>query len=198
MNTGKKEIFSMIIGFLILLAIGFFVYKLTIIIIEKADKLDANIIVAILAGAFTIIGFYITRFLEKKKLIEQQIREQKLPIYEEFIDFIFKVFENTKENSKEHVSEAEMQKFFWKLNRKSILWLSDNTLKSYITWRNGIEDFAKNNPDNKKAGAYILLDFERLLLDFRKDIGHKNANIKQGDIILMFVNDWKQHIETKK
>lgn len=144
------------------------------------------------------MGFYITKFLEKKKTIEQQIREQKLPIYEEFIDFIFKVFENTKENSKEHVSEADMQKFFWKLNRKSILWLSDNTLKSYIVWRNGIEDFAKNNPNNNNASVNILLDFEKLLLDFRKDIGHQNTNIKQGDIISMFVNDWKQHLETKK
>lgn len=198
MNSKLSNSITVVLGFIVIIVIGYFVYKMTALIISKIDNLDANILVAILAAASTIIGFYITRYLERKKIIEQQIREQKLPIYGEFIDFMFKIFENTKANSKEHISTEEMNKFFWNLNKKSILWLSDNTLKSYVTWKNSISNINESNENKELAGTKLLLDFENLLLDFRKDIGHKNENIDQGDLLKMFVNDWDKHIEMMK
>ena len=168
MRSKIGNIFSLLSGLLIISVIGFFLFKIVNLIIDKIDKLDANIIVAILAGTFTIIGYFVTRFLEKQKIIEQQIREQKLPIYEEFIEFIFKVFENSKSDDK--MSEEEMQKFFWKINKKSILWLSDNTLNSYIIWKNGLIESTESKEDDNSKGKKLLIDFEKLLMDFRNDI----------------------------
>ena len=115
MKTTKRNLISLIFGILIISIIGFLIFKFIILIINKVDMLNVNLIVAILAGTFTIIGFYLTRFFEKKKLIEEQIRERKLPIYEEFIDFIFKVFENIQDKTKDKISDEDMQKFFWKI-----------------------------------------------------------------------------------
>ncbi len=92
--------------------------------------INPNIIATIIAGTVTIIGYLITRYFEKKKINEQQIREQKLPAYEEFIDFIFNILKQSK-NSK-HLYIEEINESFWNINKKSILWLSDKTLKSYV------------------------------------------------------------------
>ena len=93
-----KDILLFALGLLIIGAVGFFIVKLIILLFAKIDKVDPNIIVALIAGTVTIIGYFITRYFEKKKIIEQQIREQKLPVYEEFIEFLFDIFKQTKNN----------------------------------------------------------------------------------------------------
>ena len=86
-----KNILILLLGFVLIGGFGFFIFKGIKMLIEKIDSINANIVVALIAGTVTIIGYFITRYLEKKKLIEQQIREQKLPAYEEFIDFLFTI-----------------------------------------------------------------------------------------------------------
>ena len=184
------SVLQVLLGLVIIAGLGFFLYKLIVLLIDKIDKINANIFVALIAGSVTIIGFFITRYLERKKIIEQQIREQKLPTYEEFIDFIFALFKSEKLNKK--MSEKELQEFYWKFNKKAILWLSDRTLKSYTDWRKLIVNFSSENGNNKN-GAEMLIAFENLLLDFRKDIGHKNRDLKTGEILSMFINDWDKY-----
>lgn len=195
MKQKTNNSFSVIIGLIAILAIGYFAYKLIVLIFEKTDKLDANVIVAVLAGTFTVLGYFITRYLERSKLIEQQIREQKLPIYVEFIDFVFKIFEQTKNN--QAIDSDELEKFYWNLNRKSILWLSDKSLKSYIDWKNQIIQYSEIENNSSESTTKMLLAFEKLLLDFRKDIGHKNEGISNGDILTIFINDWHKYKDLK-
>ncbi|MCO6147381.1 hypothetical protein [Flavobacterium sp. NRK1] len=63
-------------------------------------KLDINLIVAIIGATVTLLGYYVTRYLERKKEIEFQIRNKKIPIYEEFFEFYFKVIFGTKNGKK--------------------------------------------------------------------------------------------------
>ena len=186
-----KNIFSVILALAILSGILYFIYLVIITFIENIDKIDPNIFIAIIAGAVTITGYFITRYLERKKLIEQQIRDQKLPTYEEFLDFMFEIFNSTK--TEKPSSQEDLQKFFWKFNKKAILWLSDRTLKSYIEWRNSLVQFSKKSNSNESDNAKTLVAFEKLLLDFRKDIGHDNKNFETGNILSMFINDWDSY-----
>lgn len=151
------------------------------------QSIDPNIVVALIAATVTLIGYFITRYLEKKKLIEQQIREQKLPVYQEFIDFIFEIFQSTKK--KKELDIDKLGEFYWKMNKMSILWLSDRTFKSYSTWKDCTSK-AVDKHRTKKENLEILYMLENLLFEIRKDIGHENKNLVKGDILKLFINDW--------
>ena len=188
----KKKIVSFFYTLLVLVflgLIGFLLVKFIVVLSGKINKDNANFFGAMVVGSVTIIGYFITRYLERKKLIEQQIREQKLPTYEEFLDFIFKLFKDAKLNKK--MSDEELQKLYWELNKKAILWLSDRSLKSYSTWRSEVIKFSKRKDSTKEENARVLIAFENLLLDFRKDIGHDNKKLTTGDILSLFINDWE-------
>jgi len=195
MKNGKNQIFYNIIGIFFSGGILYFGYRLITYFISKIDSIDANILIALIAGTVTITGYFITRYFEKKKIIEQQIREQKIPVYEEFIEFFFKLFRNTKE--KAEIDTNERNDFMWRMNKKSILWLSDKTFKSYVTWKNMSIKFADTEVKSEAENIKMLQLFEQLLLDFREDIGHKNKNIQKGDLFSLFITDWEKYRNRK-
>ncbi len=187
--TGKlKNIFYFFTGLITTGLLGFFIYKSIDFLFENISKINPNIVVAIIAGSVTITGYFITRYFEKKKIIEQQIREQKLPAYEEFIDFLFSIFKQTKNNKQ--INDKKLEEFFWSMNKKSILWLSDKTLKSYVTWKKLTSNYADVEDKTEIESLIIMSSLENLLKDFRADIGHKNKGIVEGDILSLFINDW--------
>ena len=51
---------------------------------------------------------------------------------------------------------------------------------------------AEGNP------TFHIFAVERLLLAIRKDVGHKNKNLKQGDLLSIFINDIDSFLEVKK
>lgn len=181
-----KDLFSLIIVLLFLFIGGLFVLKILEIIFDNIEKVNTNILVAIIGSTVTIFGYFISRYLEKKKLIEQQIREQKIPVYDEFIEFLFKILKNDKSNKK--LSDKELIDLFYSLNKKSILWLSDDSLKAYKEWR--IKSINLSQESSKNAGVEMMALLEKMLFEFRKDIGHKNKRLKRGDILSLFINDW--------
>ena len=189
MKNSKSQFGFGILGIIILAGVIFLIYRVIVLTITKVDGINANVLVALIAGTVTITGYFITRYLEKRKLIEQQIREQKIPVYEEFMEFFFKLFKNTKD--KKNIDSKELEDFFWKMHEKSILWLSDKTFKSYINWKNTSSKFADLKNKSQEENMEMLLLFEQLLLDFRKDIGHKNKNLESGDLLSLFINDWE-------
>jgi len=194
MNT-LKNIISFLIRLVVIVLAGYFIFKGIDLFFGKIDKINPNIAVAIIAGSVTITGYFITRYLERKKIIEQQIREQKLPVYEEFVSFLFSFLQKSK--NKKQINDQKLQDFFWTMNKKSILWLSDRTLKSYIKWKNDTGKYSKLEGNDLEKSLSILLTLENLLKDFRMDIGHKNKNIQEGDILSLFINDWEKIKEVK-
>lgn len=176
---------SGIIGLLFVGGIGYFIYKGITLLVIDFDKININIFVTIIGGTITISSFFITRFLEKRKNIEIEIRNKKIPIYEEFFDFYFKIiFGNA---NKENMSSDEMVVFFKGFNQKAIIWFPDHILKSYINWKKNLIYFSENS--NNENLRKLLIEQEELMHQFRKDIGHSNKNLIQGDISSLYIND---------
>lgn len=149
-------------------------------------ELNINLVIAVIGASVTLIGYYVTRYLERKKEIEFQIRNKKIPIYEEFFQFYFKVVFNTKNKNGKKLSEDDMILFFQQFNQKAIIWFPDNILISYINWKRELSYFSGNNtPENLKN---LILKQEDLMKEFRKDIGHENKKISKGDISSLYVN----------
>lgn len=148
--------------------------------------MDINLLVAILGATVTFLGYYVTRYIERKKEIEFQIRAKKIPIYEEFFEFYFKVIFGSNGSNK-GLTHNEMVNFFRKFNQKAIIWFPDEILKSYIDWKKEL-DFFSTNSSNENLKKLILTQ-ENLMKQFRKDIGHKNKKIGVGGISSMYIND---------
>jgi len=131
-----------IIALLFIIGSGYLLYKIIIKVFQNFNKLDINILVPIIGGTITISSFFITRYLERKKAIELEIRNKKIPIYEEFFVFYFRVV--LKSNTDEEITTEEMVKFFQQFNQKAIIWFPDNILKSYIEWKHNLTKFSNN------------------------------------------------------
>ncbi|WP_419494705.1 hypothetical protein [Chryseobacterium bernardetii] len=179
------DIVGGIIALLFIAGIGYLIYKIIFIVFQNFSKIDINIFVAIIGGTITISSFFITRYLERKKSIELEIRNKKIPIYEEFYEFYFSIM--FKSNTDDEITTEEMVKFFQQFNQKAIIWFPDNILKSYIEWKNNLTNFSKNQGITLRE---IILHQEQFMSQIRKDIGHTNKNLVPGDISSLYINDF--------
>ncbi|MBL1220970.1 hypothetical protein JET18_08985 [Chryseobacterium sp. L7] len=179
------EVVGGIIALLFIVGIGYLLYKIIIIVFLNFNKIDINIFVAIIGGTITITSFFITRYLERKKTIELEIRNKKIPIYEEFFEFYFSII--FKSNTDEEITTDQMVKFFQQFNQKAIIWFPDNILKSYIEWKQNLTNFSNNQGVSLRD---IILHQEQFMSQIRKDIGHTNKNLALGDISSLYINDF--------
>lgn len=184
------EIVYALIALIIMLAILYFLYKGIGFFVINIHKININLLITIIGGTITISSFFITRYLEKRKQIEFEIRNKKIPIYEEFFQFYFRIVFN--EKNKKSMSEAEMVSFFRDFNQKAIIWFPDTILKSYINWKKNLIHFSNNN--NEENLAKLIFDQEELMNQFRKDIGHSNKNLLRGDITSLYINDIDKYL----
>lgn len=187
----KKQLSDYIYGFVgIVTILGsfYFFYKTAIFLIKNYEKININILTAIIGGTITTSGYFITRYIEKKRNIEIEIRNKKIPIYEEFIQFYFKVVFN-------NLSQEEIQQFFRDFNQKAIIWFPDEILKSYIEWK---ENLVKFSSKRNLALKDMIINQEEFMKQIRKDIGHNNNNLNEGRISSLYINDIETIIPNKK
>ena len=150
----------------------------------QLGTINPNIVVASIAAIVTVSGYFINRSTERRKIIEQQIREKKIPVYEELIAFVAQLL------TKEQLSESELTEFLSKFNQRAIIWMSDDSLAIYIEWIKHLRKQSaatQMDPEVTKEG---LLKFEDVLFQFREDIGLSNRELKSGDLLSVFINDF--------
>ncbi len=177
------EIMYAIFALVIIVGIGFFLFKVAQTIISNFDKINANLFIAILGGTVTLTGYFLTRYFERKKLVEIEIRNKKIPIYEEFFEFYFSVMFQSK--NKKEITTEEMIDFFRNFNQKAIIWFPDEILKGYIDWKSNLTNFSNQGIELKD----LLLYQEDFMRQIRKDIGHTNKVLKMWDISSLYIND---------
>ncbi len=152
------------------------------------DGVLAAIVTAITTFLVTFISIILAKYYERKLLIEKEMRDKKIPAYNEFIEFIFKILDQ--ENKKKKITEQEMTQFFSTFTRQILVWGSDEVIAQWSSYRRSalseVSDGANNNS---------MFELEKLLIAIRKDTGHKNSNIKKGDLLRLFINDIDNYIE---
>jgi hypothetical protein len=186
MNIKIKNGIYLVITIGIIIVLGFYIYKLLFWIFTT---LDERVLAAIIAGFFTVLVTAISVLLTKRYEFNKQIKEQhqlkKVPIYEEFLAFWFKVLMAPKTGKK--VSDKEMMIFFSEFTQKLILWGSDEVIREYGRFR---DYFTKEEKSNPKVSLEM---YEALLLAIRKDCGHENKGIKSHNLLKLFINDIKDY-----
>jgi hypothetical protein len=178
-----KKTAQIILGFALIIVIGWSIFWLLSVIVDKFKILDPKISVAILTAATTVMVATITvvlgKYYERKKDIEAHYRAKKTEIYDEFLSEFFKLF-----NSDEHSNNDDSSKlvtFLRDWQRKIILWGGQDVLIKYIEWMNHLK---KGNPDVK-----TMFLMEEFFLEIRKDLGHRNNKLVKGTFINLIMQN---------
>ncbi len=165
------------------------------VILKLLGTLNPNIATAILAASVTIlvsvVSLIYSKRWERRLEIEQELRKQKVPLYENFMAFWFRILQAQKPGL-EPITDKEMANFIFEFSHKLIIWGSDDVLKQYAEFRNTSFDLIGATPPKSFE---LMLSFEKLLFALRRDMGHKNKNLKTGYILSLFINDTKKYIK---
>ena len=140
---------------------------------SEFTELDKTVAAAIVAGVFTVIATTITvmvgRYFEEKRKQSELHRERKIKMYDEFIARIFRMFADADNQSDD---ETDLVEFLREHQRLFLLWSNPGVIRAYSEWRKTLT----GDPN-----VQTVLQMEKFFLAVRRDLGHSNWGIKQGD-----------------
>jgi len=103
-------------------------------VFTQIRSLDSEVAAAVITASATVVVSVIVvvlgRYFEKKRELEAQAREKKIPLYEEFIDFWFRVL-YAKKMGEEPPPEKEMLRAMVDFTRRSTVWTSDSVSRKW-------------------------------------------------------------------
>lgn len=151
------------------------------------SSVNPSLAVGIIAAGSTIfvsvVSVLISKRLEQKALIRNQQRDKKIPIYEELITFLFKIWRNAIDGTAQP-TEKEMVDFMIGFTQKLLIWGSDEVVASFCKFR-------KSGQDPKT----IMFAIEDIWLAVRRDLGHDNKGISRGMLLGLIVTDIDDYIK---
>jgi hypothetical protein len=194
MDNLKKRILQviliailLIIGLGLLIALGYGAYILFKAIWATFVSLDNQIKATLISVSGTaiiiVIALVIGKSLDIKREIKQQQRTQKMEFYEEFLKEWFDFLSKLTDQKSRKIPEREVNKFIVETGRKLILRSGKHVIDEYIEFR--------YPPDlsEDKIGYYYLVQFERLLFEIRKELGYSKKELRQYDLLSLYVTD---------
>lgn len=151
------------------------------------SKVAASIITASAVALVSTAGLIISKQYEHKREIRHEHNKKKIPVYEELIGFTSKI-QFAEKLGKEPVTEQEIFEFTATFTSKLVIWGGEDVIKSYCRFR----DMGVETKDSLSVN--ILFEYENLLCNIRKDLGHKDKSIKRGDILRLFITDINKYL----
>ena len=187
----RSQLWSIAIGLGTLYAIGYGAYLLFATTIDKLNSINSDVSKTVIAGGFALVGTVITlvagKLWEQHIKIRQEVREKKIPVYEQQITTFFNAMFAQKKGLTP-MSEPELQKAFAEFTEKLIVWGSSEVIQSWQQFRT--HDWQNGTP------VQAFMQLESFLKTLRKDIGNENKHLKDGDLLRLFITDFDAVIAT--
>lgn len=196
--NSKRDILYFILGMALLIFAVYVSIKTGQLLIKAIkyvfDKYP-TISVALITGLLAFVSVPVGKYFENRYNIKNQIREERQKVYIEFLDWLIKnVLYAEITDNKNITKELREQKKYM------TIYASDNVLKAWSDFKIS----AMNSETNKKgltkeeSTKYYLTNeapkIEILILAIRKELGYKNKNIKQYDILKLYINDINKYL----
>jgi len=177
-----------VVALAVLAALAWGLYALAATLVAYLMTLNPNVAAAIIAGSFTVLvstgSVVVGKHLEKRALVSKEHRDKKIPVYEGLISFLYRMVFGSKLGNTP--TEDEVVKFLAEFTDKITVWGSDDVLKAFVTFR---RQSVKNAEESSVDPMALMFLYEDLLLAVRRDLGHKNRGLKQGDVLALIIND---------
>jgi hypothetical protein len=213
-----KDIFNGVIALVVLIAgvVGIAVgarWGLTWLFDGVNPTVSAAIVAAAATTLVSVLGVTLGRFLERRHQIDLELREQKVPIYTEFVEGLLSVFASANESDDdqkptssgpqrnktakgkvdtskaEAKQELDMLEFLTGMTPKLMIWASNDVVVKWSKFRRGA--------DRHPPLDYMFM-MEDLLTAIRKDLGHSGGGITKGDLLGLYINDIDDHLPASK
>ena len=157
-------------------------------ILKSAKSANPAVIVGLVTASVTaivsVLSILISKHLERRAQILQDLRSKKTPIYEKIIDTLFKVtFAGVL--GEEQPTEKELLLFFTRTTQELVVWGSDDVLRAFEKFKTTIS----GQHGKEKQSTITVFCLEDFLFELRRDLGHLNKGMKRGSILRIFVND---------
>ena len=180
-----------IIGLAVLAALAWGLYIVLVNLLAHLMTLNPNVAASIIAASTTVLvatlSVLLAKRLEIRTLIFKEHRDKKIPIYESLIKFLYDTMFRSKKGK--DLSQAEILSFLKGFAETITVWGSDDVLKAVIDFKRQTPEIIAQDP------AKSLFVLEDMLFAIRRDLGHKNKNLKQGDLLSLFVTDIGKHLK---
>ena len=180
-NTQSR--WQVFLGFVLIALILLLAYWVIVLLwrgLSATPAVGAAIAAATLGGLATIAGHFIVKHLERKAAVVAQLREKKIPVYEDIIRLMFGIAFGGKGGRKK-LNEQEMIKATTDITEKLTIWGSDEMVREFHGFRMSML--------SQPSGFGTLQRVANLMLAIRKDLGHKNKDIGRREILGLFIND---------
>ncbi len=148
------------------------------------STLDTGVIVALIAGAISIITLVGGGVLNNRMKRKEYLYKHREKPYMQLISMFYDFQSSTKQG--QAISQEELLDIFTEFNKEITLWGSSKAIKKWGTWR--VSSSRENLSPNE-----LLFRMEDVLIQLRKDMGLKRG-IKRGDLLRLTVNDIDDHI----
>jgi hypothetical protein len=174
-----------------LLGVG--AYFLFAAFIDKLNSISGDLGKTLVTAAVTTLVAVLTLVLGKiwdtKIKITHDIREKKIPVYEDVLTLFFDVLMADK-TGKPKPTEQEMLARFTDFTRRLTTWGSSEVIRTWIAFRN--HPWTASDPTASDPTAE-LERMEAVLMAIRKDVGNEVSSLKSHELMKLFINDLDKH-----
>ncbi len=178
------------VGFLLLgvlvALVGWLVWSLWNAVTSLPAQVGAAAVTASATVLVSVVSLIVAKYFEGQRDIKQEHRRQKLPVYEEFISFMFDLLWS-KKLGKGSITPIDIERFAADFAKRMLLVGSDDVLKHYMSFR-------EVSASGGSTGIRPIVEWENLVYAMRRDLGHANKGLKQGQLLSLFINDVQKFI----
>lgn len=138
------------------------------------------VIGALIAAMVAIHGYEKSKEIEYTRVVEENLRKQKIMMYDEMATTLGELIFETGNNQ---ISEEQFQKKMFILNHKALIWMGDKALAAYTKFRENQQEIASTQDyDITMKAKMSIVNYGNVLLEMRKDVGHSNIGINYNTI----------------
>ena len=160
---------------IVLLAVGALVILIRLVwtsLTSTDPQLSAAIIGATALVLVAVVGNIVSKQLERRQAVEQDQRNKKAAVYEEFLDYWVPVMRGERSDSEARKKELD-ERYYGSVPQRLVIWGSEAFIK----------DSVAHGQKADAAEEGTIFDFEKVMFTVRADLGHSNKNLKRGDLL---------------
>jgi hypothetical protein len=177
-SSGIRRALFLVLGLLVIAVAGVALWLVVKSLFSNAAVAGPVIAASVALGVFAA-GEFFTR-----RRVAQQYRWDKIaPTYHEFVGLVREVA--GQENNEE--APPELLEFMGRFSDLLLLWGSPDVIKGWVGMLRNVE---RGYEDEREA----VLDWARILLAIRKDLGHGDRSLDTRDLLKVVITDIDKYL----
>jgi hypothetical protein len=152
----------------------------------EAIQADPAVVGSIGVAVIGVFGVVWQQHRSEQARLREANRDRMTPIYYELLGTIFQKIGSGEEGGD---PDPETEAFFRDLKaRQLMLGASSEMVVAFNSWQRTTAELHEKGDD---TGA--VLAWELLLRAIRKDLGHRDSDLRAGELLRLFINDYDEY-----